>query len=134
MTYAIPEPVIRNIAPADTTEIIDLVAAAMWDGPVARWLNADPASRRRESAGYFEIFAEHAVRYGEVYATADADTTGSLTGVALWSPYTSMIPPPADCEIRPKEATGSSGYDCQTEIQLPDDGSPRWTMRRSPMP
>jgi hypothetical protein len=134
MTNTIEELVIRNIAPVDTTEIIDLVAAATWDGPVSRWLDADPAARRRESAGYFEIFVEHAVRYGEVYATADADTTGSRTDVALRSPFMSMIPPPADREIRPKEATGSSGYDCQTEIQLPDYGSPRGTMRRSPMP
>jgi len=206
MTYAIQELVIRDVAPVDNAEINDLVADAMWDGPVARWLNADPAVRRRESARYFEIFVEHAVRYGEVYATADADTTGSLTGVALWFPFTSMIPPPADYESRLKEATGSSfdrmreldaaldarhplephhylaflavrpdrqnrgigsallerhharldragipayleandprnrdlylrhGYYCQTEIQLPDDGPPLWTMWRSPMP
>ncbi len=107
MTYAIQELVIRDIAPVDTGEITGLVAAAMWDGPVARWLLADPAVRRSESPGYFGIFVEHAVRYGEVYATADADT-GDLDGVALWFPFTSLIPSPADYEARLKEVTGSA--------------------------
>jgi len=105
MTYAIQELVIRDVAPVDTDEITGLVAAAMWDGPVARWLVADPAVRRSASPGYFEIFVEHAVRYGEVYATADADT-GDLAGVALWFPFTSLIPPPAEYEQRLKEAAG----------------------------
>jgi len=105
MTYAIQELVIRDVAPVDTDEITGLVAAAMWDGPVARWLEADPAVRRSESPRYFEIFVEHAVRYGEVYATADADS-GDLAGVALWFPFTSLIPPPAEYEQRLKEAAG----------------------------
>jgi len=105
MTYAIQELVIRDVAPVDTAEITDLVAAAMWDGPVARWLNNDPAVRQRESRGYFEIFVEHAVRYGEVYATADSDT-GRLSGVALWFPFTSLIPAPVDYDRRLKEVAG----------------------------
>jgi len=107
MTYAIQELVIRDVAPVDTGEITDLVAAAMWDGPVARWLNADPAVRQKEGSGYFGIFVEHAVRYGEVYATADAET-GRLSGVALWFPLTSLIPPPADYDRRLKEVAGSA--------------------------
>jgi len=105
MTYAIQEPVIRDVAPTGNAEISDLVADAMWDGPAARWLNVDPAMHGRE---------------------------------------TSMIPPPADCECRPKEAAGSAfdhdhcsrhgDDDCQAEIKLPDDGSPLWTIWRSPMP
>lgn len=105
MTYAIQELVIRDVAPVDTGEITGLVAAAMWDGPVARWMVADPAVRRSESPGYFAIFVEHAVRYGEVYATADADT-GDLAGVALWFPFTSLIPPPTEYEQRLKEVAG----------------------------
>jgi len=106
MTYAIQELVIRDVAPVDTAEIAALVAAAMWDGPVARWLNSDPAVRRRKSVAYFEIFVEHAVRYGEVYATAESDT-GRLSGVALWFPLTSLIiPPPDDYEARLKELAG----------------------------
>ena len=107
MTYAIQELVIRDVAPVDTGEITDLVAAAMRDGPVARWLTPDHEVRRRESPAYFEIFVEHAVRYGEVYATADA-ITGQLSGVALWFPLTSMIPPPADYQRRVKEVSGSA--------------------------
>jgi GNAT superfamily N-acetyltransferase len=107
MTYAIQELVIRDVAPVDTEEITDLVAAAMWDGPVARWLHPDPDVRRRQGSEYFGIFVEHAVRYGEVYATADADT-GRLSGVALWFPLTSLIPPPVDYDARMKEVAGSA--------------------------
>lgn len=107
MTYAIQELVIRDVAPVDTGEITDLVATAMWDGPVARWLHADPSVRRIHGPDYFGIFVEHAVRYGEVYATADADT-GRLSGVALWFPLTSMIPAPADYDRRLKEVAGSA--------------------------
>jgi GNAT superfamily N-acetyltransferase len=105
MTYAIQELVIRNIAPFDTDEITGLLAAAMGDGPVARWINPDPAVRREYADAYFEIFAEHAIRYGEIYASFDG---AQLTGVALWFPFTSMIPPPADYERRVKDASGSA--------------------------
>jgi GNAT superfamily N-acetyltransferase len=107
MTYAIQELVIRDVAPVDTGEITDLVATAMRDGAIARWLHADPSVRDIHGSGYFEIFVEHAVRYGEVYATADADT-GRLSGVALWFPLTSWIPAPADYDRRLKEVAGSA--------------------------
>lgn len=118
MTYAIQELVIRNVAPVDTGEITDLVAAAMSDGPVARWLQPDPAIRHRQSTDYFAIFAEHAVRHGEVYATAEGDT-GRLTGVALWFPFTAVIPPPVDYERRLKEIAGDA-FDraCQLDAAL----------------
>ena len=106
MTYAIQELVIRDVAPVDTAEITGLLAAAMGDGPVARWLTPDANVRRAQSPAYFEIFAEHAIRYGEVYATVDA--TGDLSGVALWFPLTSLIPPPADYDVRLKDAAGSA--------------------------
>jgi GNAT superfamily N-acetyltransferase len=107
MTYAIQELVIRDVSPVDTDEITDLVAEAMRDGPVARWLHADPDVRRREAPHYFAIFVDHATRYGEVYATADGES-GRLTGVALWFPLTSLIPPPVDYERRLKEAAGDA--------------------------
>jgi GNAT superfamily N-acetyltransferase len=107
MTYAIQELVVRDVAPVDTTEITELVAAAMRDGPVARWLHPDSQIRLRQAPGYFEIFVEHAVRYGEVYATAD-EATGRLTGVALWFPLTAAIPPPIDYERRLKEVAGDA--------------------------
>jgi len=119
MTYAIQDLVIRNVAPLDTTEITELVAAAMWDGPVARWLHPDPVVRRAESPRYIEIFVEHAVRYGEVYATADSDT-GRLSGVALWFPLTTLIPPPVEYEQRLKEVTGPA-FDRACELDAAMD-------------
>jgi GNAT superfamily N-acetyltransferase len=114
MTYAIQELVIRDVAPVDTGGIAGLVAAAMWDGPVARWLATDPLERRIKSPEYFSIFVEHAVRYGEVYTTADADT-GRLYGVALWLPRTSLSPTPADHDRRLKEVAGSA-FDRHREL------------------
>jgi GNAT superfamily N-acetyltransferase len=119
MTYAIQELVIRDVAPVDTGEITDLVATAMSDGPVARWLHPDPEVRRREGPQYIGIFVEHAVRYGEVYATADADT-GRLSGAALWFPLTSMIPPPIDYDRRLKEVAGSA-FDRARELDAAMD-------------
>lgn len=118
MTYAIQELVIRNVAPVDPSEITELVSGAMWDGPVARWLQPDAAERRGGSRAYIEIFVEHAVRCGEVYATADA-YTGRLTGAALWFPLTSLIPPPQDYERRLKEVTGDAfERACQLDAAL----------------
>jgi GNAT superfamily N-acetyltransferase len=107
MTYAIQELVIRNLAPIHTGEITGLITAAMSDGPVARWLQPDPAARRRDSPRYFHIFVDHAVHAGEVYATAEGDT-GRLTGVALWFPFTAALPPPVDYERRLKEIAGDA--------------------------
>jgi GNAT superfamily N-acetyltransferase len=118
MTYAIQELVIRDVTPVDTDEITELVADAMRDGPVACWLHNDPEVRRQEAPHYFAIFVEHAAQHGEVYATADADT-GRLSGVALWFPLTSLIPPPVDYERRLKEAAGDA-FDraCQLDAAI----------------
>lgn len=105
MTHAIQDVVVRDIDPVATEEITDVLAAAMSDGPVARWLMPDAALRRESSPDYFAIFAEHAVRYGEVYASVDP-IDGKLSGVALWFPLTRVIPPPVDYDSRLKEVTG----------------------------
>jgi GNAT superfamily N-acetyltransferase len=106
MTYAIQDLVIRHLEPMDTSGITRLLAAAMGDGPVARWLTPDPAVRKEYAPAYFEIFAEHAVRYGEVYASVDEG--GELSGVALWFPLTAPIPGPVDYDRRLKDASGSA--------------------------
>lgn len=118
MTYAIQDLVVRNVTPFDNAEITNLVAEAMWDGPVARWLHPDDVVRLRDTPRYFEIFVEYAVQCGEVYATADAET-GRLTGVGLWFPLTSPIPAPADYERRLKEVAGEA-YDraCQLDAAI----------------
>jgi GNAT superfamily N-acetyltransferase len=105
MTYAIQELVIRDVAPVDTDEITRLLAVAFADGPVSRWLEPNAVARRENSPAYFEIFAEYAVQYGEVYATVDPDD-GDLSGVALWFPLTAAIPPPVDFECRLEKACG----------------------------
>jgi GNAT superfamily N-acetyltransferase len=107
MPYAIQDLVIRNVTPVDTAQITGLLAAAMGDGPVARWLTPEADIRQDYAPAYFEIFAEHAVRYGEVYASVD-EQTAELSGVALWFPLTSLIPGPADYDQRLKDASGSA--------------------------
>jgi GNAT superfamily N-acetyltransferase len=107
MQYAIQDLVIRNVNPVDTTEITGLLSEAMGDGPVAQWLMPEANLRRESGQAYFEIFAEHAIRYGEVYASFD-DVTGDLSGVALWFPLTALIPGPADYDQRLKEISGSA--------------------------
>jgi GNAT superfamily N-acetyltransferase len=106
MPYAIQDLVIRHVDPVDTAQITDLLAASMGDGPVARWLAPDGGVRRYYATAYFEIFAEHAARYGEVYASVDE--AGFMSGVALWFPFTSLIPGPDDYDRRLKEVSGSS--------------------------
>jgi ribosomal protein S18 acetylase RimI-like enzyme len=79
----------------------------MGNGLVARWLMPDAKVRRESAPAYFEIFAEHAERYGEVYTSADEET-GELAGVALWFPFTQLIPGPAEYDQRLKDASGSA--------------------------
>ncbi|GAA4253153.1 GNAT family N-acetyltransferase [Dactylosporangium darangshiense] len=105
MTHAIQDVVVRDIDPVGTEEITEVLVAAMSDGAVARWLMPDAALRRESSPAYFEIFAEHAVRCGEVYASVDP-IDGKLSGVALWFPLTRALPPPVDYDARLKEVTG----------------------------
>lgn len=106
MPHTIQDLVVRHVDPVDTVEITGVLAEAMGDGPVARWLNPHDAVRRQYAAAYFQIFAEHAVQYGEVYACTDE--TGELSGVALWFPFTSPVPGPADYDRRLKEVSGSA--------------------------
>lgn len=105
MTHAIQDVVVRDIEPVDTDEITEVLTAAMRDGAVARWMAPDLDDRRAYAPEYFAIFAEHAVRFGEVYATVDP-IDGRLSGVALWFPLTRAIPPPVDYDRRLKEAAG----------------------------
>lgn len=109
MTDIVKDLVIRDLAPAGATEITHVIAAAMHDGPVATWLQPDPEVRHKVSPDYFAIFVEHALRHGDVYTTEEGDT-GRLTGVALWFPMTSVVPPPLEYDRRLKEISGDA-YD-----------------------
>lgn len=121
MTHAIQDVVVRDIEPVDTDEITDVLTAAMCDGAVARWMAPDPDDRRAYAPEYFAIFAEHAVRFGEVYATVDP-IDGRLSGVALWFPLTRAIPPPVDYDRRLKEASGPA-FDraCRLDAMLDEE-------------
>jgi GNAT superfamily N-acetyltransferase len=118
MTYAIRDVVTREVAPVDHTEISRLVAMAMHDGPVARWMQPDPVTRHRVSPDYFAIFVGNALSHGEVYVTTEGDT-GRLTGAALWFPLTAELPTPIDYERRLKEIADDA-YDraCQLDALL----------------
>lgn len=100
MTSAIQELAIRNATPAYTDEITDLAAAAAWDTPVPRWLNADPIVRRREPR---------------------LDRAGIPTYLKA-----------NNHRNRDRDLYRRPGHGCQTELR--PDGSPLWTMWRSPMP
>jgi GNAT superfamily N-acetyltransferase len=93
---------IRLANPADTAAIIDVLADAFADGPVARWLHPDLATRAARSPDYFEIFVSHALTHGEIHTTDD------LTAVALWLRYTQLLPPPDDYDRRLADACGSA--------------------------
>jgi amino acid transporter/GNAT superfamily N-acetyltransferase len=117
--YAIREVVIRDVSPVDPAEITALLTTTIGEGPVARWLTPDPVIRRVDSPAYFDIFVEHVVQYGEVYATADP-VTGDLVGVALWLPFTAPIPLPRDYDRRLKDVCGSS-FDRARELDAAFD-------------
>ena len=105
--YDIKEVVIRDVEPVSNEEVCALLAGTIGEQAVARWLLPDPVGRRESSPAYFEIFVDHAVQHGEVYATVDPGS-GDLLGVALWFPFTRSIPPPRDYDLRLKDVCGSS--------------------------
>ncbi|MFC7275330.1 GNAT family N-acetyltransferase [Paractinoplanes rhizophilus] len=115
--YKVKDLVIRDLAPASADEITEVVDLAMRDGLVARWLQPDTPARHRGSFDYLAIFVEHALRFGDVYTTAEGDT-GRLTGAALWLPMTTTVSAPLD-DHRIKEIAGDA-YDrvCELDAAL----------------
>jgi GNAT superfamily N-acetyltransferase len=109
MSYAVKDLVIRDLAPVGAPDIARLLAVAMHDGRVGRWMQPDTAARHRGSYDYFAIHVEHALRFGDVYTTTEGDT-GRLTGAALWFPLTTVVPSPIDYDRRLKELAGDA-YD-----------------------
>jgi GNAT superfamily N-acetyltransferase len=105
--YTVRDLVIRDTVPASAAEMSELLAGTIGQGAVARWLNPDPVARWETGPAYFDIFVEHAVQHGEIYAAADP-TSGKLIGVALWFPLTTMVPVPRDYDRRLKDTCGSA--------------------------
>jgi GNAT superfamily N-acetyltransferase len=114
LSHAIQDVVTRHVTPLDTTKVSALLTTTIGEGPVAQWLNPDPGVRREDGPAYFDIFVEHAMQYGEIYSTVDR-ISGDLVGVALWFPFTSLIPPPRDYDRRLKDISGSA-YDRVCEL------------------
>jgi amino acid transporter/GNAT superfamily N-acetyltransferase len=113
-SYVFQDVVVRDVAPVNTIEITRLLTMTIGEGPVARWLNPDPVIRRVDGPAYFEIFVEHAMQYGEVYATVEP-ATGDLVGVAVWLPFTAQVPPPRDYDRRLKDVC-QSAFDRAREL------------------
>lgn len=87
--------------PSDSEHVTGVVRRAFRDNPVTGWLGAtmaDDVDRNRLFHEYFGVFVDHALRCGQVEATADGD------GVALW-----FLPDddgPAEYEQRMATITG----------------------------
>jgi hypothetical protein len=98
MTSAIQELAIRNATPAYTDEITHLVAAAAWDKPVSRWLNADPIVRRREPrldrAGIPTCLKANNHRNRDLYRRPGYGCQTELRpdGSPLWTMWGSLMP------------------------------------------
>jgi GNAT superfamily N-acetyltransferase len=103
--YDIKEVVVRDVAPVDSAEVTALLASTIGEQAVACWLSPDPVLRRESGPAYFEIFVEHAMQHGEIYATVEPGS-GDLVGVAVWFPFTRPIPPPRDYDVRVKDTCG----------------------------
>jgi ribosomal protein S18 acetylase RimI-like enzyme len=69
---------VRRADMSDIPRLAATMAAAFHHDPVSSWLIPDEADRARRQPGFFRIFLEHAVAWGEVHTTDDYE------GVALW--------------------------------------------------
>jgi hypothetical protein len=76
MTYAIQDPVNRSVAPCGTTEIIEVVADAMGDGPPARWPH-------RHRAHHRNLYQRHGYQVRSVIDQPD--------GPSLWTMWRSLM-------------------------------------------
>jgi hypothetical protein len=63
-----------------------------------------PIQTSAPETGYFGIFVEHAVRYGEVYATVDPGTGRPSSDPVF--PVISLPPPSANYDGRMKDVAG----------------------------
>jgi GNAT superfamily N-acetyltransferase len=79
----IPDRAVRDARPGDVAAIVALLAPVFAEGPVARWLDPDPATRFAHSLRYFAGAVDHAYAHGLVQVVTDA---GDVVGAALWLP------------------------------------------------
>jgi GNAT superfamily N-acetyltransferase len=79
----VPDRAVRDARPGEAAAIVSLLAVVFADGPVARWLDPDPATRLVHGRRYFAGAVEHGYAHGAVQV---AVTAGELVGAALWLP------------------------------------------------
>ncbi|NJP94161.1 GNAT family N-acetyltransferase [Nonomuraea sp. FMUSA5-5] len=93
-------PAVRLATADDAQQVAELIATAFSGLRPMAYLVPDRRARHRVIAAGFRIFVEHAVEHGEIHLIDDGPA------VAVWFPYTSPLPAPADYERRLAEATG----------------------------
>ncbi|MGW3890439.1 N-acetyltransferase [Micromonospora chokoriensis] len=93
-------PRIRAARWADKDHVAALIADALHPSPLATWLIPDPGPRRRILTDVLAIWVEHALFYGDVHLTDDANA--ATVGFHRYRP----IPPPANYPTRLSDAAG----------------------------
>ena len=123
MTYASQDLVIRNVAPVDTAEITNLVAAAMWD------CGADAAMDPRhplEPHHHLAFLAVHPEGRSRGPSGALPDRHHARLDAA------GLPARPEANHPRSRDLYPRHGYQVRSVFD-PPDGPPLWTMWRSPM-
>jgi GNAT superfamily N-acetyltransferase len=62
----------------DARAVAQTLCEAFQDDPVSGWLIPDPQERRRRHPGFFRVFVDHAIVWGEVHTTCERNAA------ALW--------------------------------------------------
>ncbi|MDS1272101.1 GNAT family N-acetyltransferase [Lipingzhangella sp. LS1_29] len=76
---------VRAAHRADTAAVVRTLTRAFHDDPVFRWLFPDDATRRRDTARFFAIYAglDH-VPAGRCEVAVTEPSTGTVRGAAIW--------------------------------------------------
>ncbi|HEV7899731.1 MAG TPA: GNAT family N-acetyltransferase [Planosporangium sp.] len=113
---------VRDATPADADRITHVLAAAMANTPLARWLMLTPATLYRYGTPYLSVITGYALDRGLVHVSTGL--RGHLTGAALWFPRTEALPEPADFHPRLAAACGPTIGRVRALHALLDDHHP----------
>ncbi len=91
---------VRQATTEDLPRLVDVMAAAFATGTVAEWAVPKPADRLPVFTGYMRLMLDLGMRYGRV------DTTGDLSGAAIWYRLDETPSPLPDHTVGLEEATG----------------------------
>lgn len=84
--------IIRDAHPADHPQVVEVLAAAFTDGPIARWLDPNPASRPEHSHAYFTAVVAQTGAYGSIRVAQEYE---GIVAAALWLPHPLAVAEPA---------------------------------------